>query len=82
MCCLLWGYGWSLVSPVLQQTKHVVEMLFCQPTLRADVQGHELQEQMQGVALGELASGPSKTLAKKNETTIVRRFLVNKILLT
>ena len=26
-----WGYGWSLVSPVLQQTKHVILLMLCQP---------------------------------------------------
>jgi hypothetical protein len=47
-----WGYGWSFVSPVLHQTKHVVEMmfLFCQRCCHSDVLGHELQQQMQGVA--------------------------------
>ena len=57
LCCLLWGYGWSCVSPVLVQTKRVVEMMLCQRCGK-DVLGHELQQQMQGVAAVELASGP------------------------
>ena len=59
MLCPGLCYGWSLVfvSPVLVQTKRVVEMMLCQRCGK-DVLGHELQQQMQGVAAVELASGP------------------------